>query len=1120
MDKLLQIAIYSSWGLWLIYSYAVLFSKKQRIGWSTWLFITGSIAVLLILLKYEMLIVLTAAGLIFLFFGMFRQSRKLRTGSPNDSFSHPPSRLRIFLGSTLVTIFLLSLFTLLGKDFKTGSDFFITAYNYQVVPEKKEILIGNSAEVADIALENNSCDDAHLRLILDENNFYLQNISRRKQVDLDGQYLNKLNLRVGDDIEINGRERLKVLKINPQFPLGRSLLMEMTSPGQEKPVRFSLHTLLNKRIFLQYQKTGSHRVVTGIDRIALPGPQSKSLAVISYRPSRFFFGFNSYYFIVVLIVILISTGVYLYLKNRFNGALLLLFLLSLPFMAGYVPVKQQIILILVFIPVIIRVLRRRRINGGEELPFWNWSASLLIFLFIVVNGFPYLLRMDGDFTLQYHDLSQSNSLRLIRDQKSFDLRDYKKKLNYNKNYRIILGHTGYLLNLNPVSLSLKPIDPEKIKIPPKYNAIINNLDQVTAGNDFLYLKYPARFTPIPARAVPLKKNLTISNRRGDSIVLSKIVNKNYRGYLYGLLFYILLPFWLFLFLYRFGPGLIRKLPGYRRGTAHGSHEDGISGTFYGDFFNNSNIIIFQWVFFMLGLGYVVFGALALYNNNIYKNFQNFKTRALPVFVFLFLFSLIISRYNRWSIFLSRLLRHKKFQVPLLVGAFLMLLVNFSPIYLWAGILFLIFVFGFRLRKDIYYEFINSHSSPIDLRGIIEKTVSSFESRANQGFFFGLGKTLNNKGWNYLLVSDVLLLMSLLFIFMQIFLGGELGVPLAGFLFLPIELGKILLTIYFADWVSRIDRGMELNVLWIYGLVLIPFVLLAAFLKDFSPLMVFSFVFFYHIIKIDKSWIFKAFLLGLLVFTLVSVVTELSRYTFPFKYFAVIFSLISLLILLRIWARKGYKPFLKTIFSLGLLILLSGLNYVAFFRVMPAPRALATRIDSWLHPWQDYNLSYQYINSLWLMKGTGTFGKSTDALTPAGHVPLIEKDLGFSLYVSVLGSLGAVLIFFTLLLIVVYVHRLIHLYGGYGRGSPFRWYLYLAEFLTVIFLAQFIVPALYTVGILPIMGQPLPFLSYSGNNLLLFALPFSFLMILIGNCLVRHGEHGGEVIAMENMGRRL
>jgi len=38
------------------------------------------------------------------------------------------------------------------------------------------------------------------------------------------------------------------------------------------------------------------------------------------------------------------------------------------------------------------------------------------------------------------------------------------------------------------------------------------------------------------------------------------------------------------------------------------------------------------------------------------------------------------------------------------------------------------------------------------------------------------------------------------------------------------------------------------------------------------------------------------------------------------------------------------------------------------------------------------------------------------------------------------------------------------------------------------------------GAAPYHGQPLPFLSYSNNTLLLFALPFSFLMMVMGNNL--------------------
>ena len=511
-------------------------------------------------------------------------------------------------------------------------------------------------------------------------------------------------------------------------------------------------------------------------------------------------------------------------------------------------------------------------------------------------------------------------------------------------------------------------------------------------------------------------------------------------------------------------------------------------------------MIYQWVYFMLGLGYVVFGALALYNNSYFKNFEKYRTRALPLFVALFFLSLILSQYNRWLVFLYRVMKQKKFHVPLMVGILLILPVNYSRLFLYAGILFLIFVFAFRLRRDLVYEYKNAQSFSLNIKSIIEKIISGFEEKANRQIFFGLGGVLDRNGWNYLLVSDLLLLLALFFIVLQLFLGGELGVSVAGFFFLPIELGKILLTIYFADWVSRIDRGMALNVLWIYALVLTPFVFLVVFLKDFSPLVVFFFVFLYHIIKIKKSWVFKLFLSAFIGITVVMTVTALSRYTFPFKSFAVIFSLLLAVILLRAATGKHMKKPAKILFGSALVMLLAVIYYMAFFHTPAAPKTLSNRINSWLTPWQDYHLSYQYVNSLWLMKGTGTFGKSAAALAAAGHVPLIEKDLSFSLYISVLGTVGAAFIFFTLFMAAAYVHKMVHLYGGQGRGSPFRWYLYLLEFLVVIFLAQFIVPALYVVGLLPIMGQPLPFLSYSNNMLLLFALPFSFLMIVTGNNL--------------------
>jgi cell division protein FtsW (lipid II flippase) len=1117
MQKLLQILVYFSWALWLVYSYVVLFSRKRKPDVKLLVVTFIALIALIVLLKSRMMIVFTVMALAFMLLGMFRKSAKTKRQAkdlqPPTVDGESPSLFHSFTGMALITIVVISFLFLLAGDFKLDSNYFIEKYDFKMEPDKKEIIIGNSKEDSDVTIENNSSDNAHLRLILNEKDFSLQNISEKRQVDLNGRYLNKLILKPGDEIEINGKEKLKVLKINRQYPLGRSLEVSIKSPGQGKAVVVTLHTLLNKPFVIKYRET--RWISPGLNKILLPARGEKSIASIVYEPSRYFLGMNIYYMIVFFTIILLSIGIYLYLKNRFNGALLLLLIFSLPFMSGYVSPVIEIFIILVFIPFIIYIQKKRVGQSGGSKSAWNWGTVLLVIAFAAISIFPLMLRMDGDFAFQYYDFSRKDTIQVTRGKETFQLDDIKKTLVYDKTHTIILGHTTYEMKVTRDHLSLIPLDPEKIKISSNYKAIICDLTGVMPGYNYIYLKYPHQFDPLPAEAAANKNRLSIIDQKGSSIQLSRIVNKNYAHYLQGLVFFIIIPFWLFLvFNFVDLTALIKSYNLKNPNSKTNSNEKLLRGVQGGGFleksppgcrgqkslFNADNLGIYQFVYFMLGLGYVVFGALALYNNNYIENFEKYRDQALPLFVGIFFLSLILSRYNRWLIFLYRVIIQKKFHVPLIIGMVLILLVNYGKVFLYVGLLYLIFVFLIRLRRDIYYEFKQARSYPVDIKRIIEKPIASFEDKANQGILFGLGRVLNNRGWNYLLVSDLLLLLALFFIVLQIFLGGELGVAVAGFFFLPIEFGKILLTIYFADWVSRIDRGMALNVLWIYGLVLIPFILLVIFLNDFSPLLVFSFVFLYHIIKIQKSWKFKLFLVAFILFTVVIMVIDVGNYTFPFRYFSIIFSILSALFLLRLWLKKSGQKLGKAVLTFVLVLFLLAINYAALFHTLPVPQSLSNRISSWLNPWQDYNLSYQYVNSLWLMKGTGTFGKSADALASAGNVPLIEKDLSFSLYISVLGTLGTTFIFFTLFLTAAYVHKLVYTYGEQGRGSPFRWYLYLLEFLVVIFLAQFIVPVLYVLGLLPIMGQPLPFLSYSNNTLLLFALPFSFLMIVIGNNL--------------------
>jgi len=1027
-------------------------------------------------------IIFYTSWFLWLFYSLFsilntRSKKRLSKTAEIPTASQTSRRFPAFLSMVMVTVVIVSLFFLMGSNYQSDSYFYIEKYVYQVKEGKSEITIGNARELSDITIENKFADQTHVKLVLQKEHFFIKNISNNKKVDINGRYLNKLDLQNGDEIEINGKEKIKIVSINNQFPLGRSITVSLKLKKQSQEKLVNIPTLLNKRFVIKYGRVND--ITLGFNTLILPSTESKTIATIAFETDLTFFGINIYYFIVFLLIAMLSVAIFLYLKNQFNGAFFLLFIASLPFMAGFVSVSKQLLIVLAFCPLILYCQIRRRTQ-------WKISSILLIVSFVFIFFLPRLLSMGGDFTFKGFGTADVNSYRIVKQDDVFFLKDIRKKVPYQKINRLILGYTQYQLMVNKNSIELSPLNPERIKVPDQLSGIVSDLMDIKPGHDYVYMKFPQQFKSLSAEEIKGKDKIQIKDSSGNSITLSRFESNNYKLFLRGLLL-IVVSFWLFWFVNNFGFSIGKKR------------------YFKFGLFSSQNFFVYHFVYFMLSLGYIMFGALSLYNNYFLKNFEKYRSKVLLLFLGLFFLLVFISRYNKWLIFAKRLFSQKKFLVPIILGLLLLFLGSFSKVFLFIGFVYFIFIFFVRLRKDLINEYRNSYNHHFNLKDVNEKTITNLNKLENQRIFFGLGRALYNKGWDYFTSADLLLLLSLFFIVLQIFLGGELGVSVAGFFFLPIELGKILLTLYFADWVSRIDKGMELNVLWIYGLVLVPFLLLIAFLKDFSPLLVFSFVFLYHIIKIKKSPKFKVFLFVVIFAVLIISVSDIGDYSFPFKsspynlIFVIIFLVIVIVLIARNWLRSQSQRFgvvKSLVFTITLIFMFFAAYQVMWYHDLSVPKVLGDRISSWLNPWQDYNLSYQYINSIWLIKGTGLLGDSNKTLEHAVHVPLIEQDLSFSLYAGVLGLLGIVLLFGTLLVLVVYIHQLVIRY----RDGPFRWEVYVLEFLTVIFAAQFIFPALYVVGLLPIMSQPLPFLAYSNNMLLLFSLPFAFLMVVVVNSL--------------------
>lgn len=144
----------------------------------------------------------------------------------------------------------------------------------------------------------------------------------------------------------------------------------------------------------------------------------------------------------------------------------------------------------------------------------------------------------------------------------------------------------------------------------------------------------------------------------------------------------------------------------------------------------------------------------------------------------------------------------------------------------------------------------------------------------------------------------------------------------------------------------------------------------------------------------------------------------------------------------------------------------------------------TRIDTWLNPFGDPSgASYQIVQSLIAMAEGSWIGTGPGLGSPA-IVPVSVSDFIFSAITEELGWVGALLVL-ALVLLLVYRGTKISL----GAETPF--YRFLAIGLTFYFGMQSALIIGGNLGLLPLTGVTLPFVSYGGSSLVI-----SFIAILM------------------------
>lgn len=136
---------------------------------------------------------------------------------------------------------------------------------------------------------------------------------------------------------------------------------------------------------------------------------------------------------------------------------------------------------------------------------------------------------------------------------------------------------------------------------------------------------------------------------------------------------------------------------------------------------------------------------------------------------------------------------------------------------------------------------------------------------------------------------------------------------------------------------------------------------------------------------------------------------------------------------------------------------------------------SARFQAWLHPFADpHGSTYQQAQALLATASGGVFGTGT-AVTNIS-VPVRESDMIFTVIGGGAGFIGSALVIFLYLYLIYRMAR-----ATFQANSQF--YTFIACGLTMMILFHVFENIGATIGILPLTGIPLPFISQGGSNLI-------------------------------------
>lgn len=205
--------------------------------------------------------------------------------------------------------------------------------------------------------------------------------------------------------------------------------------------------------------------------------------------------------------------------------------------------------------------------------------------------------------------------------------------------------------------------------------------------------------------------------------------------------------------------------------------------------------------------------------------------------------------------------------------------------------------------------------------------------------------------------------------------------------------------------------------------------------------------------------------------------------------------IFLILIIAMVAIHLQKPIILTLSAVGMLI--AG---IVGYTTIPI---IQTRIDIWLHPWNDpSNTGYQIIQSLISIANGGLNGRGPGLGYPT-LVPVAFSDFIFTAITEEHGLVGA-------LLILAFIAGFVFLAFSIAKTAKREEQALLAAGIGVYIGAQSIVIIGGNINLMPLTGVTLPFISYGGSSLFSSYVALGLLL-----AIAKEDGHRSTVITNDN-----